>query len=192
MLVLNLLNARFQERIDTIQIPARPYGFWLPRRISCCVAQLQTLAVCFENRRSVTGTVAIPAVRRGEEKLSLDSRRARETKEPRMLARGSAARLFRRRQDFDCWSELTASIFECLSAIHDDGFDFPFTVVDFNLEGAEERRLLSFDLFDASLQQRSNPCVAQRGLMSFTHLQRMLGRHARRVLANNGGKCGRN
>ena len=108
-----------------------------------------------------------------------------------MLERGSAARLLRRRKDFDCWSELTASIFECLSAINDDGFDFPFSVIDFNLEGAEERRLLSFDFFDASLQQRNNPGVAQRRLMSLTYRQRMLGRHASRVLANNGGNYDR-
>jgi hypothetical protein len=37
---------------------------------------LQTLAVCFDNGRSVMGCVAIPAVRRGVGKLSLVSRRA--------------------------------------------------------------------------------------------------------------------
>ena len=43
-------------------------------------------------------------------------------------------------------------IFECLSTIDDDSVDLSCAKVDFNFEGAEERRLLLFNLFDVFSQ----------------------------------------
>jgi hypothetical protein len=47
MFVLDLVNARLQERIDAIQVPARLNGFTRPRSVSASFAQLQTLPVLF-------------------------------------------------------------------------------------------------------------------------------------------------
>jgi hypothetical protein len=95
--------------------------------------------------------------------------------EPRILTRESAARLFRCRKMVIAGPDLAASILKCLPAIDDDGIDLPFAEIDFDLEGAEEQRLLLFNFFDVSFQQFNDPRDIPAGLIIFACLQRKLG-----------------
>jgi hypothetical protein len=79
--------------------------------------------------------------------------------------------------------DLSASILKCLPAIDGDGLDVPFAEIDFDLEGAEEQRLLLFNFFDVIFQQFNNPRETPTLLNILRRFQRKLCLHARVVLA---------
>jgi hypothetical protein len=60
------------------------------------------------------------------------------------------------------------SVLEGLPPVDNDRLDLPLAEVDFNLQGAEEKRVVLFDLFDGCLQEAKNPVQIPIGLFLFS------------------------